>query len=526
MADPFASDVPEVFLNPGELAYASGPCVIRTILGSCVAVALWDRKLRHGAMCHYLLARAPEGASFAKYGDVAIPTLLKKFRTSGSDFADLEATIAGGSLCFDSDTVFFVGDNNIAVAEEILARFGVRVVRRETGGERGRRVRLDCREKDDAMYGKLDELIAYVAKYYGENVVVAAEQRGADLNVALLGILLASGTLCAFLSAFVPSSIAKPVVRVNSELAKASVALEAASLQVSSSSQELSSGSSELASSIEEMTSSLEELQSIIEGTTKNANQAGVMSTQTYDGAKQSSDDAGGMVAAMKENDQNFRKIARILKLIDDIAFQTNILSLNAAVEAARAGEAGRGFSVVAEQVKNLAQKSAQASKDTADLLETANIGIQESMYVADGIKASADAAVAAMEKVTTLMDEVNRASREQLKGANQITQGISQINAVVQQTAASSEENAAAGEELLSQAELLRDSVADLGTIVLGRKRARKSSAARTDASRGEGGEGRGHEATKTATKAGAKATVEVVKPEDVIPLKDFSDF
>jgi methyl-accepting chemotaxis protein len=172
---------------------------------------------------------------------------------------------------------------------------------------------------------------------------------------------------------------------------------------------------------------------------------------------------------ALTEISGNSKKIAKIIKVIDDIAFQTNILALNAAVEAARAGDAGKGFAVVAEQVKSLAQKSADAAKETADLIERAIDSVSQGESLG---QVALDAQLMVTEKagkVSVLLDEVSRASREQLKGANQITQGVNQINSVVQATAASAEENAAAGEELLSQAEGLRGSVSGLNVLVLG---------------------------------------------------------
>jgi len=325
----------------------------------------------------------------------------------------------------------------------------------------------------------------------------------------------------------VTGSITKPVRRVNEELREASTALESASGQVSSSSQQLSSSSSELASSIEEMTSSLEELQSIIEANTKSVNQGELLMQETVTEAKKVTDKMVELKAALGDISKNSKRISKIIKVIDDIAFQTNILALNAAVEAARAGDAGKGFAVVADQVKALAQKSADAAKETADLIEEA---LSASEKGEDLGNASIEIQMVAAEKagkVAVLLDEVNRASKEQLKGANQITQAVTQVNSVVQNTASSSEENAAAGEELLAQSESLAENVVRLDKIINGKNnRTASPSKAPTRPASPQATRTKAGLALPRAEGTRAVTGIEVTKPEDIIPLKDFKDF
>jgi chemotaxis protein CheD len=133
----------EFFLGIGEVAFASRPCVIRTVLGSCVGVSLYDPVLRIGGMCHYLLARAPEGQKSTRYGDVALDSLIAHFLRAGSWLDRLEARVAGGALILRMSEVFFVGEKNILVADQVLAERGIRVLERVVGGERGRRMILD-----------------------------------------------------------------------------------------------------------------------------------------------------------------------------------------------------------------------------------------------------------------------------------------------------------------------------------------------------------------------------------------------
>ncbi|OHD24337.1 MAG: hypothetical protein A2Y34_05235, partial [Spirochaetes bacterium GWC1_27_15] len=249
-------------------------------------------------------------------------------------------------------------------------------------------------------------------------------------------ILIVSIFIVAAIVILISNSIANPINKITKELSFASENLESASYQVSSSSQELSSGSSELASSIEEITSSLEELQSVIESNTKNINQSEIMMKENTDGAIKVTQKMNDLQIALAEINTNSKKIVKIIKVIDDIAFQTNILALNAAVEAARAGDAGRGFAVVADQVKSLAQKSAEAAKETAELIEKAINSVVNGEDLGKTVNDIQIKSKDMTEKVAILIDEVNRSSKEQLKGINQITQAVNQVNSVVQQTA------------------------------------------------------------------------------------------
>ena len=238
---------------------------------------------------------------------------------------------------------------------------------------------------------------------------------------------------------------------------------------MASSSQSLAQGSSEQAASLEETSATTNEINSMA---SRNSDNAGTM-TEMVAGSQlefvATNQQLNEMVAAMDEINDSSAKISKIIKVIDEIAFQTNILALNAAVEAARAGEAGMGFAVVADEVRNLAQRCAQAAKDTADLIEDSigrsGSGKTKVAQVASAIQRMTDD----FAKVKTLVDEVGSGSKEQTDGLEHIRRALSQMEQVSQSTAATAEQSAAAAQELNAQSEALKTIVVRLNSMVGG---------------------------------------------------------
>jgi methyl-accepting chemotaxis protein/methyl-accepting chemotaxis protein-1 (serine sensor receptor) len=237
--------------------------------------------------------------------------------------------------------------------------------------------------------------------------------------------------------------------------------------QVATSSQSLSQGATEQAASLEETSASMEEMASMTRKNAENAQQAAVLVTDVADRVHASNAALGEMVHSMGAIKESSDKVAKIIKTIDEIAFQTNILALNAAVEAARAGEAGMGFAVVADEVRNLAQRSAQAAKDTADLIEESIVRSQEGTVKVEQVAASIEAITGSVTQVKGIVQEVREASQQQTQGIDQVTQAIAQMEKVTQTTAATAEESAAASEELNSQAEIAMSLVRKLSALV-----------------------------------------------------------
>lgn len=230
--------------------------------------------------------------------------------------------------------------------------------------------------------------------------------------------------------------------------------------QVSSGAQALSQGATEQASSVEELAASINEISNNINRNAAGAQEASRRSMEVGTEAGESNRRMHDMLDAMSEINASSGEIGKIIKTIEDIAFQTNILALNAAVEAARAGAAGKGFAVVADEVRNLASKSADASKNTAVLIENSLHAVENGKKIADETAKSLESVMTGVQEAAGMMDSIARASKEQAEAITQITVGIDQISSVVQTNSATAQESAAASEELSSQAQILKDLV------------------------------------------------------------------
>ena len=231
--------------------------------------------------------------------------------------------------------------------------------------------------------------------------------------------------------------------------------------QVSNGAQALAQGATEQAASVEELASTITNISHQVNTTAENAIEARTRSNTAGDEAEICNNQMHDMMTAMEEIARSSNEISKIIKTIEDIAFQTNILALNAAVEAARAGEAGKGFAVVAEEVRSLASKSSVASKNTAELIENSVNAVTRGTKLANSTAESLVQVVDHVRSASTKVDEIANAAEEQAGAIEQVTLGVDQISSVVQTNSATAEESAAASQELSEQASMLKNLVA-----------------------------------------------------------------
>jgi methyl-accepting chemotaxis protein len=291
----------------------------------------------------------------------------------------------------------------------------------------------------------------------------SAETRSTVITVSLVLLALVVGVGVLWVVHQANESLRKLATRISESAEHVSNGAS----QVSSASQSLAQGASEQAASLEETSASTEEIASITRKNADHASEVAHLMEETQRGSVEADQTLDRMVEGMKGIDTSSNKIAHIIKVIDEIAFQTNILALNAAVEAARAGEAGLGFAVVADEVRSLAQRSAQAARDTAALIEESIAASHDGKTRLDHMAGAVHSMTQSSGRVKSLVDEVNQGSQEQARGMDQIARAVVQMEQVTQRTAAGAEESASAGAELNTHAADLRSLVHEMRQMV-----------------------------------------------------------
>ncbi len=321
---------------------------------------------------------------------------------------------------------------------------------------------------------------------------------------------------------FFARSISRPIMRSADQLGEAAQQVSAAAGEVSASSQSLAEGASEQAAALEETSSSLEEMSSMTKQNAGNASQADALMKQANTVVQKANDSMGHLTSSMREITAASEETSKIIKTIDEIAFQTNLLALNAAVEAARAGEAGAGFAVVAEEVRNLAMRAAEAAKNTSGLIEGTVKKIREGSELVGKTSEAFNEVAVSSAKVGELVGEISAASSEQAQGIDQINKAVAEMDKVTQQTAANAEESASASEEMNAQAEQMKQVSMELQSVIGG------GSNGGAEIRLSEGPARKLRLPTLKRPPAAGKAPATGMKPKDIIPLEEgeFKDF
>ena len=323
--------------------------------------------------------------------------------------------------------------------------------------------------------GTLDIEIPYQARDELGSLAEAFREMSCSLKAVIADVDLQLGAMSQGNFAVSPQadyigdyvSIKNAIVNINASLSRTLHQINLSADQVFSSSEQVSSGAmsvsqgaTEQASSVEELAATLAEFSDQVRDTSANAAECRRSTSQTGNEVMSSNQQMQEMISAMHEISDQSAQIRQIIKTIEDLAFQTNILALNASVESARAGEAGKGFAVVASEVRNLANKSTEASKHTSALIEDTIKAVEKGTGIANTTAKSLNLVVDSTKKVVTTVEKIASAAEWQAGSIAQITQGIGQISSVVQANSATAEESAAASEELSGQAQMLKSLV------------------------------------------------------------------
>jgi methyl-accepting chemotaxis protein len=316
-----------------------------------------------------------------------------------------------------------------------------------------------------AMQDEVDFNKAGMKRHVEEGVSAASFSN--NLMWALLVLCVASGSILAFA---VVRSVNGALSRSANELRVSAEQVISAATEVAAASQQLAQGASQQAATLEETSASGHEISAVTQRNTENSRSAAKLMISVDQLIAQANQKVGLMTASMGEITGSSERIAKIIKVIDAIAFQTNILALNAAVEAARAGEAGMGFAVVADEVRNLAQRCAQAAEETTSLIDESTRNAVAGKQRLEDMAAAIREITESAGKVKTLVEEVSHGAGEQSRGIDQISHALVQLEQVTQQTAAGAEESASASQQMRAQADAMNAIVLALEALASGK--------------------------------------------------------
>jgi methyl-accepting chemotaxis protein len=388
---------------------------------------------------------------------------------------------------------------------------------------------LMSRYKDSIhlLESTIDKLAAAVEENIQHSTAEALQQGTVAKNVILASALV--GVALVALIIFLTSRLLNNVILTSVRgLQRTSEEIASASVMVSSSSQSLAQGTSEQAAAIEETSSSLEEISSMTKTNADNAAQANQLMAEAKNVVGRANASMGELSQAMNGIQRASQDTGKIIKTIDEIAFQTNLLALNAAVEAARAGEAGAGFAVVAEEVRNLAQRAAEAARNTTGLIEETLNRVRQGSDLAQRTNADFAAVTESAAKVGELVGEIAAASAEQAQGIDQVNRAVADMDKVTQQNAANAEESASASEELSAQALAMERIVDGLADLVGGHGESDQDKARNQQPAGKEAAKRKALPFPSIGRPQSIMAIHTPTKPKQAIPLEegDFKDF
>ena len=316
-----------------------------------------------------------------------------------------------------------------------------------------------------AALGRLRQAVTTFQSQLGQNG--RADQVRNETIV--LSCTIGAGVLGIVVAWLIIRGITRPILKIAKQLAVESAQTHAAALQVSSASQSMADGASRQAASLEESSASLHEMASMTSRNSESAQSAKGLAAEARTTADAGTRDMTAMREAMTAIKSSSSEISKIIKTIDEIAFQTNILALNAAVEAARAGEAGAGFAVVAEEVRSLAQRSAQAAKETAAKIEDASSKSEQGASISAQVAGSLDKIVERIRQLDEMVGGIAQASTEQSEGIGQLNQAVAGMDKITQSNAALAQQSASSAEEMKAQSAQVKTAVNDLLRMVQG---------------------------------------------------------
>lgn len=400
-------------------------------------------------------------------------------RDIGYQTAELTLLNRHGKVISELDPSQNKGVNQVIMDPQVvlnlnLAQAGVEVAKQAVNGESGATFSFHTRKEIEQVAGFAHSKGALGYAGLGWNMLVRidkAEVMGAfdRLNLEILAIFLLAAVVAPFFAWRLSGKISQPLQALSHELTKTADATRNASGIVNQNAKDLAHGATEQAANVEETSASAEELSSMTAQNSENVSKALSKASEASVIVDSSNQQLKALSNAMSEISKASDDTKNIIKTIDEIAFQTNILALNAAVEAARAGEAGAGFAIVADEVRNLAQRAAQAAQNTSTLIDQNIDKIKQGSHSLEQTNTGFARLVVATNEISQIMADIDEASRQQSQGLSQINTAVSQISTVTQQNASSSEETASAASELDSQAEALGRVANQLKVIIEG---------------------------------------------------------